>query len=103
MNKPLLEPSAPSGLLRVLGPWMAIAVVFGTVVGSGVFKKAKAVAENVPESGLALFAWVLIGLLALAGSLALAEIAVLLPRAGGNYVFLREGFGRWAGFLWGWV
>src|SRR5262249_28770318 len=33
----------------------------------------------------------------------LAEVAVLLPRAGGNYVFLREGFGRWAGFLWGWV
>jgi basic amino acid/polyamine antiporter, APA family len=50
-----------------------------------------------------MLAWVLIGLLALAGSLALAEIAVLLPRAGGNYVFLREGFGRWAGFLWGWV
>src|SRR5260370_25006328 len=47
--------------------------------------------------------WVLIGLLALGGSLALAEIAVVLPRAGGNYVFLREGFGRWAGFLWGWV
>ena len=44
-----------------------------------------------------------VGLLALAGSFALAELAVLLPRAGGNYVYLRDGFGRWAGFLYGWV
>src|SRR5438128_3934543 len=48
-------------------------------------------------------AWVLVGLLAMMGALALAEVAVILPRAGGNYVFLREGFGRLAGFLWGWV
>src|SRR5438128_5517048 len=48
-------------------------------------------------------AWVLVGLLAMMGALALAEVAVILPRAGGNYVFLREGYGRLAGFLWGWV
>ena len=47
--------------------------------------------------------WVLGGVLALLGALALAEVAVLFPRAGGNYVFLREGYGRMAGFLWGWV
>lgn len=82
---------------------MAAAVVVGTVIGSGVFKKARNVAENVPETGLALSAWVLGGLLALFGALALAEVAVLFPRAGGNYVFLREGYGRMAGFLWGWV
>jgi amino acid transporter len=48
-------------------------------------------------------AWVLVGLLALLGALAIAEVAVLFPRAGGNYVFLREAYGRLAGFLWGWV
>ncbi|MBX9628864.1 MAG: amino acid permease [Gemmataceae bacterium] len=90
-------------LARVLGPWMAAAVVVGTVIGSGVFKKARNVAENVPETGLALSVWVLGGVLALLGALALAEVAVLYPRAGGNYVFLREGYGRMAGFLWGWV
>jgi basic amino acid/polyamine antiporter, APA family len=90
-------------LPRVLGPWMAIAVVVGTVIGSGVFKKGRNVAENVPEFGMAMAVWVLGGVLALLGALALAEIAVLFPRAGGNYVFLREGYGRWAGFLWGWV
>jgi amino acid transporter len=91
------------GLLRVLGPWMATAVVIGTVIGSGVFKKARNVADNVPEFGLATGAWVLVGLLALLGALAIAEVAVLFPRAGGNYVFLKEAYGRMAGFLWGWV
>src|SRR5262249_53037782 len=61
------------------------------------------VAENVPYFGLAALVWVLGGLLALLGALALAEVNVLFPQAGGNYVFLREGYGRLAGFLWGWV
>jgi amino acid transporter len=82
---------------------MALAVVVGTVIGSGVFKKPQAVAENLSTFGLAAAVWIAGGLLALLGSLALAEVVVLFPRAGGNYVFLREGYGRLAGFLWGWV
>lgn len=82
---------------------MATAVVVGTVIGSGVFKKPQVVALNVPYFGLAAMVWVLGGLLALLGALALAEVAVLYPKAGGNYVFLREGYGRLFGFLWGWV
>lgn len=90
-------------LPRVLGPWMAIALVIGTIIGSGVFKKATSVSKNVEEFGLVVVAWVLVGVITLIGALALAEVAVLLPKAGGNYVFLKEGYGRWAGFLWGWV
>lgn len=90
-------------LQRVLGPWMATAVVVGTIIGSGVFVKGKQVAQNVPEFALALSVWVLGGILALVGSLAIAEVAVLYPKAGGSYVYLREAYGRWAGFLWGWV
>jgi amino acid transporter len=90
-------------LPRVLGRWIATAIIVGTVVGSGVFVKGRTIAQNVPDFGLVMAAWALGGLLALLGSLALAEVAVLFPRAGGNYVFLREGYGRWAGFLWGWV
>src|SRR5580658_8369498 len=97
-----MQPTPPT-LPRVLGPWIATAIVVGTVIGSGVFKKGRNVAENVPEFGMAMAVWVLGGLLALLGAFALAEIAVLFPRAGGNYVFLREAYGRWAGFLWGWV
>lgn len=94
---------AESGLVRALGPSMATAVVVGTVVGSGIFKKPQAIAEHVPNFGLAAMLWVLGGVLVLLGALAYAEVAVLLPRAGGNYVFLREAYGRLAGFLWGWV
>src|ERR1043165_9645624 len=86
-------------LARVLAPWMTAAIVIGTVIGSGVFQKARNVAETV----LALSVWVLGGVLALLGALAYAEVATLFPRAGGNYVFLREAYGRMWGFLWGWV
>jgi basic amino acid/polyamine antiporter, APA family len=82
---------------------MAIAVVVGTVIGSGVFKKPMAVAKVLPSLEWVAVVWVAVGVLAILGALTLAEIAVLYPRAGGNYVFLREGYGRWAGFLWGWV
>src|SRR5262245_31317732 len=98
-----MNSTASDRLPRVLGPWMATAIVIGTVIGSGVFKKPYAVAKDVPDFGLAMLAWVLVGILAMLGALALAEVATLFPRAGGNYVFLREGYGRIAGFLWGWV
>ena len=82
---------------------MATAVVVGTVIGSGIFKKPQSIAQNVEYFGITAAVWVLGGLLALFGALALAEVAVLYPRAGGNYVFLREAYGRMAGFLSGWV
>ena len=104
-----------NSLPRVLGPWMATAIVIGTVIGSGVFKKPHAVAKDLSELssdgtmvvaadfGVIMIAWILVGLLSFIGALIIAEVAVIHPRAGGNYVFLREGYGRWAGFLWGWV
>ena len=90
-------------LPRVLGPWAATAIVIGTVIGSGVFLKPRAIASDVPYPGLGAVVWLLGGLLALAGALVYAEVCVLLPRAGGNYVFLREAYGRLAGWLYGWV
>jgi basic amino acid/polyamine antiporter, APA family len=101
MDRP--PPASSQQLPRVLGPWMATALVIGTVIGSGVFKKPHAVAKDLTDFGLIMLAWILVGVLAFFGSLILAEVAVIHPRAGGNYVFLREGYGRWAGFLWGWV
>jgi amino acid transporter len=97
------SPTSQPRLVRALGPLMAMAVVVGTTIGSGVFKKAQVVAENVPDFGTAALAWVLVGFLALFGGLTIAEVASLYPRAGGCYVFLREAYGRLAGFLWGWV
>lgn len=93
----------PNQLPRVLGYTLATAIVVGTVIGSGVFKKASAVSGNVSDTGLALIAWVLVGILTILGALSLAEVAVIVGKAGGNYPILRDAYGRWAGFLWGWV
>jgi amino acid transporter len=73
------------------------------VIGSGIFKKPQVIAANVPFFGPTMVLWILGGLLAFLGAIALAEVAVLWPRAGGNYVYLREAFGPGCGFLWGWV
>src|SRR4051794_36168324 len=97
------EAKTSPGLVRALGPLTATAVVVGTIIGSGIFKKPATIAAAVPGLEWALLVWILLGVLALLGALALAEVAVLYPKAGGNYVFLREGYGRLAGFLWGWV
>jgi amino acid transporter len=96
------DPKSPH-LDRALGPFIAMAIVVGTVIGSGIFRKPQVVAQNVPNFGPAALVWVLGGVLAFLGALSLAEVAVLYPRAGGNYVFLREAYGRLAAFLWGWV
>ncbi|MBX7102846.1 MAG: amino acid permease [Gemmataceae bacterium] len=96
-------PDSKPGLERVLGPVTATAIVVGTVIGSGIFKKPAAVAADVPFFGVAISAWILMAGLVMCGGLALAEVTALFPRAGGNYVFLREGFGRAFGFMWGWI
>jgi amino acid transporter len=90
-------------LARGLGPAAAVAIVVGTVIGSGIFKKPQVIAANIPSFGPTMVIWIMGGVLAFLGALALAEVAVLLPRAGGNYVYLREAFGPGCGFLWGWV
>jgi len=91
------------GLPRVLGPVMGTALVIGTVIGSGVFRKPSIIADSVPSFAYVALVWILGGVLALVGALAIAEVAVLYPREGGNLVYLREGYGRLWAFLWGWV
>jgi amino acid transporter len=93
----------PATLPRVIGPWAATAIVIGTVIGSGVFFTPREIAREAPYSGLCLLTWALGGLLTLAGALIYAEVATVLPHPGGNYVYLREAYGRLAGWLWGWV
>jgi len=94
---------SPPGLPRVLGAWIAIAIVVGTIIGSGVFLKPSSIAGSVPDFRYVALVWIGGGVLTMLGALALAEVAVLFPFAGGNYVYLREGYGALAGFLWGWV
>ncbi len=100
-----LSPTAESrpGLLRVLGPGMATAIVVGNVIGSGIFAKPGGIASEAGNFSLILTAWITAGLICLMGSLCYAELAVMLPRAGGAYVYLGHAYGRPVGFLYGWT
>lgn len=94
-------PSQP-GLLRALGPGTAMAVVIGNVIGSGIFAKPGVIAAEAGDFRVILAAWVTGGILSLLGALCFAELAAMLPRAGGTYVYLREAYGRIVAFLLGW-
>jgi APA family basic amino acid/polyamine antiporter len=90
-------------LLRALGPGMAMAVVVGNVIGSGIYVKPGGIARDAGDFRVILAAWVIGGLICLMGSLCLAELGAMLPAAGGIYVYLREAFGRPVAFLFGWT
>ena len=89
-------------LLRALGPGMAIAIVVGNVIGSGIFAKPGRIAYEAGRFDLIMAVWVAGGLLCLLGALCFAELATMLPHAGGLYVYLREAYGKLTAFLFGW-
>jgi basic amino acid/polyamine antiporter, APA family len=90
-------------LERRLGPLDAAAIIVSNVIGAGILFTPPEIARSVP-SGLAfLGVWLAGGLLAFAGAMAYAELAALRPRAGGEYVYLRDAFGPLAAFLTGWT
>ena len=95
------ESQAPS-LRRALGPGMAIAIVVGNVIGSGIFAKPGQIAAEAGRFDLIIAVWIAGGVLCLLGALCFAELATMLPRAGGLYVFLREAYGKTTAFLFGW-
>ena len=96
------EPTAPT-LERRLGPLDAAAIVVSNVIGTGIFFVPILVAGMVPTSLGMLGVWLLGGLLAFAGAMAYAELAALRPRAGGEYVYLRDAYGPLVAFLTGWT
>ena len=97
-------PAAPAATLeRRLGPLDSAAIVVSNVIGSGIFFVPILVAGMVPSSPGILGVWLLGGLLAFAGSMAYAELSALRPRAGGEYVYLRDAYGPIAAFLTGWT
>jgi amino acid transporter len=97
------ERVATPGLPRRLGLWPALGLVVGITIGSGIFRTPAAVATRVPDPPLMLAVWLVAGLMSLCGALSVAELAASLPRSGGWYVFIRESWGRPAGFLFGWT
>jgi APA family basic amino acid/polyamine antiporter len=89
-------------LVRGLGLLDATMIVVGSMIGSGIFIVSAESSRLVGSPGWLLMAWALAGVLTITGALCCAELAAMWPRAGGQYVFLREAYGPSIGFLFGW-
>src|SRR6266498_3495638 len=94
--------SSSAKLVRSLGPLDATMIVVGSMIGSGIFITSAESSRLVGAPGWLLAAWAIAGVLTITGALCCAELAALWPRAGGQYVFLREAYGPSLGFLFGW-
>jgi APA family basic amino acid/polyamine antiporter len=92
-----------SGLVRALGPIDATMIVMGSMIGSGIFITSAESSRLSGAPGWLLLAWAIAGLLTITGALCCSELATMMPRAGGVYVFLREAYGKPIGFLYGWT
>jgi APA family basic amino acid/polyamine antiporter len=92
-----------SGLVRALGPIDATMIVIGSMIGSGIFITSAESTRLSGAPGWLLLAWAVAGLLTITGALCCSELATMMPRAGGVYVFLREAYGPSIGFLYGWT
>ena len=95
--------SGATDLRRVIGFWGGTALIIGITIGSGIFRKPATIAELVPDPRVALALWAALGLITICGALTLAELASMMPRTGGVYVYLREAYGEGAAFVFGWL
>jgi basic amino acid/polyamine antiporter, APA family len=92
-----------SALKSRLSVFDSVSIVAGSTIGSGIFIVSAGIAREVRAPALLLLVWVAAALMSLTGSLTIAELAAMLPVAGGQYVFLRESYGGMCAFLFGWT
>src|SRR6202166_534343 len=90
-------------LARDLGVSHAMAVVVGTIIGSGIFLVPAEMMQAAGSAKLVYLAWLLGGLLSFFGALTYAELGAMKPQAGGEYVYIRDGYGPLPGFLYAWT
>src|SRR5215468_5280917 len=90
-------------LVQVLGLTSATMLVIGSMIGSGIFIVSAEIAREVDSPALLLGAWLVTGFMTIVGALSYGELAAMMPRAGGQYVYLREALGPLWGFLYGWT
>jgi len=98
------DPERDGGhLQRRLGLASAISITVGSVIGSGIFLKPLKISQALPNEGWIFGLWIALGAICLFGAFAYAELGTMFPEAGGQYAFLREGWGRGVSFLYGWA
>src|SRR5258708_36685929 len=89
-------------LKRDLGLWSAVAIVVGTVIGSGIFIVPNVMIRNMGTPGMVFVVWVGGGVMSLSGALSYAGLSAAMPGAGGECGYLREAYGPMGGFIYGW-
>ena len=92
-----------TGFVRELGLFDSTMIVIGVMIGSGIFIVPAEMARNIGSAGWLLVAWAFTGVLTIAAALSYGELASMMPRAGGVYVYLRQAFSPLTGFLYGWT
>src|SRR5262245_14662660 len=96
-------PKAHTGFIRGLGLLDSTMIVAGSMIGSGIFIVSGGISKQVGAPGWLLVVWVVTGLLTVIGALSYGELAAMMPKAGGQYIYLREAFSPLWGFLYGWT
>jgi len=97
--KPKADPDSFGGL----GLLDSTMIVAGSMIGSGIFIVSGGISKQVGAPGWLLVVWIVTGLLTVIGALSYGELAAMMPKAGGQYVYLREAFSPLVGFLYGWT
>src|SRR5262249_45060352 len=97
------EVAASAELVKGLGLTSATTLVMGSMIGSGIFIVSAEIAREVNSPGLLILAWAVTGFMTIVGALSYGELAAMMPKAGGQYVYLRESLGPLWGFLYGWT
>ena len=92
-----------SGFVRGLGLFDSTTIVVGSMIGSGIFIVSADIARNAGSTGGLLLAWIITGLMTVTAALSYGELAAMMPKAGGQYVYLREAYSPLWGFLYGWT
>lgn len=98
-----MPPAGETTFVRAISRFDATAIVVGSMIGSGIFIVSADILRQVQHPGLLLLVWLLAGIVTLAGALSCGELAAMFPKAGGQYVYLREGISPLFGYLYGWT
>ncbi|MEN6502882.1 MAG: amino acid permease, partial [Tenuifilaceae bacterium] len=98
-----MKPKPATTFQRRLNLFDSTAIVVGSMIGSGIFLVSADMARNLGSPGWLLVAWAITGILTVIAALSYGELAVMMPHAGGQYVYLREAYNPLAGFLFGWT
>ncbi|MBN1531344.1 MAG: amino acid permease [Spirochaetes bacterium] len=98
-----MQQSGAAGFRKHLSLWDSTMIVIGSMIGSGIFIVSADIARTVGSPGYLLVVWIVTGVITLTAGLSYGELAGMMPRAGGQYVYLREAYGPFTGFLYGWT